>query len=107
MTPPTSVWIPGPRGEDVNALLTSWVEDSAGQLVDYGVTLDANNPFSRAHASLAAAFRTMNTRRNRLPASHPYERKSAAQTKYLTGQERNRFVATLRGAYADFLALCP
>jgi len=102
---------------DLNAVLTTGVASGIlpdlaglpgpGQLVEYGVSLDANNRFSRAHASIAAAFRTMNTRRNRLPGSHPYEKKSAAQTKYLTAQERNQFIAALRGAYADFLALCP
>lgn len=81
--------------------------NAIGQLVDYGVTLDANNRFSRAHGPIAAPFRSMNTRRNRLPGSHPYEKKSAAQTKYLTAQERNRFVAALRSAYSDLLALCP
>jgi hypothetical protein len=81
--------------------------NTLGQLVHYGVTLDKQNAFSKAHPSIADAFRLMNTRRNKLPASHPYEKKSAAQTKYLTAQERNKLVAILRAAYADFLVLSP
>jgi hypothetical protein len=80
---------------------------AGGQLVDYGVTLDKTNSFSKAYPSIADSFRAMNARRNRLPASHPYEKKSAAQTKYLTAQERNKLVASLRTAYAAFLVLCP
>ena len=47
----------------------------------------------------------MNTRRNHLPVSHPYEKKTAAQSRYLTAPERNDFVARLRTAYADIVAL--
>ena len=49
----------------------------------------------------------MNTRRNQLPVSHPYEKKTAAQSRHLKAQERNQFVAKLRTAYADFVALMP
>lgn len=78
-----------------------------GELIDYGVTLDKNNAFSRAHPAIANVFREINARRNKLPGSHPYEQKSLAQTKYLTASERNRFVAQLRTAYAEVLKLCP
>jgi hypothetical protein len=80
---------------------------SAGALVDYGVTLDKNNAFSKAHPTIASAFRDMNRRRNQLPGSHPYDKKSASQTKYVKSQERNRFVAQLRVAYSAVVALSP
>ena len=49
----------------------------------------------------------MNARRNRLPLSHPYEKKTSAQSRHLKAQERNQFVARLRTAYADIVALMP
>ena len=81
--------------------------DKKGQLVGFGVTLDANGPFSKQCPTIGGCFRDMNARRNHLPVSHPYEKKTATQSRYLTAQERNRFVARMRTAYADFVALMP
>ena len=81
--------------------------DKNGQLVDFGATLDANGPFSRNCPTIGACFREMNARRNRLPVSHPYEKKTTAQTAHLQAQERNRFVGRLRTAYADLVGLMP
>lgn len=81
--------------------------DKKGQLVDFGVTLDANGPFSKNSPSVGGCFRDMNARRNHLPVSHPYEKKTAAQSRHLTAKERNQFVARLRVAYLDFIALMP
>ena len=78
-----------------------------GQLVDFGVTIDANGPFSRRCPTIGGCFREMNARRNHLPVSHPYEKKTATQSRHLTPQERNRFVARMRTAYADFVTLMP
>jgi hypothetical protein len=79
----------------------------SGELLDYGVTLQAGNAFSKAYPAIADCFRSMNVRRNKLPGSHPYDKKTAAQTRYLAASERNRFVAQLRKAYAEVLPLCP
>ncbi len=81
--------------------------DRNGQLVDFGVTLDANGPFSKKCPRIGDCLRDMNTRRNHLPVSHPYEKKTAAPSRHLKAQERNQFVAKLRTAYADFVALMP
>ena len=78
-----------------------------GQLVDFGVTLDANGPFSRSCPTIGNCFRDMNTRRNHLPVSHPYQKDTAAQSQHLKAQERNQFVSRLRTAYTDFVALMP
>lgn len=83
------------------------IVDKKGQLVDFGVTLDANGPFSKNCPTIGDCFGDMNTRRNYLPMSHPYEKKTAAQARYLKAQERNRFVAKLQTAYADLVALMP
>jgi hypothetical protein len=76
-----------------------------GHLVDYGTTLDRNNSFSRTYPNIATAFREMNDRRNRLPTSHPYEKRTLSRTQYLTRQERNHFVNILRRAYTDIANL--
>jgi hypothetical protein len=78
-----------------------------GQLVDFGVTLDANGPFSKNCPTIGNCFRDMNTRRNQLPVSHPYQKKTATQSWHLKVQERNHLVARLRTAYADFVQLMP
>jgi hypothetical protein len=78
-----------------------------GQLVDYGVTLDANGPFAKSLPRIADCFRAMNARRNHLPVAHPYEKKTAVQSRYLKAQERNQFVAQLRIAYADLIHVMP
>ncbi len=78
-----------------------------GQLVDFGVTLDPKGPFSRSCPTIGECFKKMNDRRNHLPVSHPYEKKTAIQSRHLKAQERNRFVAELRVAYAHFVALMP
>ena len=81
--------------------------DKKGSLVDFGVTLGAKGPFSKNCPTIGDCFRDMNARRNRLPLSHPYEKKTSAQSRYLKTQERNQFVARLRTAYADIVALMP
>lgn len=83
------------------------IVDRNGQLVDFGVTLDANGPFSKNCPTIGDCFRDMNSRRNHLPVSHPYEKKTAAQSRHLKAQERNQFVARLSTAYADFMKLMP
>ncbi|HQO78962.1 MAG TPA: hypothetical protein PLG17_10685, partial [Thermodesulfobacteriota bacterium] len=81
--------------------------DKNGRLLDFGTTLDANGPFSRNCPIIGDCFRDMNTRRNHLPVSHPYEKKTALKSKYLKTQERNQLVAKLRTAYAAFVNLMP
>ncbi len=78
-----------------------------GELVDFGVTLDTSGPFSMNCPMIGDYFRDMNTRRNHLPVSHPYEKKTAAQAQHLKAQEGNQFVGKLRKAYADLVTLMP
>jgi len=81
--------------------------DKNGQLLDFGVTLDANGPFSKNCPTIGDCLREMNTRRNHLPVSHPYEKKTATQSRHLKAQERNQFVVKLKKAYAHFVLLIP
>lgn len=78
-----------------------------GELIDFGATLDANGAFSKSCPTIGGCFRDMNARRNHLPVSHPYEKKTAAQSRYLEADERRRLVARLRTAYRDLVALMP
>lgn len=81
--------------------------DRKGELVDFGVTLDAQGRFSKSCPTIADCFRDMNARRNHLPVSHPYEKKTGIPARHLTTQERNRFVGRLKAAFVDFVALMP
>ncbi len=78
-----------------------------GELLDFGVTLDISRPFSKNCPTIADSFRDINARRNRLPASHPYEKKTATPSQFLTPEERDTLVASLRTAYKDLVALMP
>jgi hypothetical protein len=81
--------------------------DKKGELVDFGVTLDSKGPLSQNCATIGYCFSEMNTRRNHLPVSHPYEKKTTSQSRHLKAQERNQCVAKPRTAYADMVALMP
>lgn len=81
--------------------------DRNGQLIDFGVTLDPKGPFSKNCPTIGDCFRDMNTRRNHLPVSHPYQKKTLAQSQHLKAQESKQFVARLGKAYKDFVALMP
>src|SRR5262249_42144966 len=54
-----------------------------GKLVDFGVMLDAGGPFAKTCPAIADCFREMNTRRNHLPVSHPYDKKTAKRSRHL------------------------
>lgn len=81
--------------------------DRNGQVVDFGVTLDVNGPFLKNCPTIGNCFRDMNARRNHLPVSHPYEKKTAIRSKHLRAQERNQLVTRLQIAYRDFVGLMP
>jgi hypothetical protein len=76
-----------------------------GELVDFGVTLESSNAFSRTYPRIADVFREVNSRRNSLPEAHPYSKKTKSRNRRLRRQERNRFVALLRDAYSGVLQL--
>jgi len=87
--------------------LTCTTKNKLGQLVEYGVLLDRNGRFSKRCPEIADVFRDMNDRRNCLPVSHPYEKKTAIRCRYLKAKERNQFVQRLLSAYQAFAALMP
>ncbi len=76
-----------------------------GDLVDFGVMLDSTGPFSKGCPAVADCFRAMNMRRNQLPVSHPYEKKTRRRSKHLSAQERGKFVHDLGAALQEFVGL--
>ena len=83
------------------------VRDQNGHLVKFGITLNPQGSFSRNCSAVADGFRHINTRRNHLPASHPYEQRTGDQTQLLKSSERNGLMARLQDSYNAFLVLMP
>jgi hypothetical protein len=77
------------------------------QLLNFGVMLDPRGSFSQQCPVLANCLREVNDRRNHLPTSHPYEKKTTVRCTYLRAQERNRFVNMLSKSYPEFIRLMP
>lgn len=76
-----------------------------GRLVKFGVLLQDGAPFSRAHPGIARPFRTMNSRRNSLPAAHPYDERGGRQNEFLRRSEQRIMGEGLRSAYGELTAL--
>jgi retron-type reverse transcriptase len=78
-----------------------------GRLVDYGVMLEASGVFSQQFATLGQNLRAVNARRNSLPASHPYDKRTALRSPPFKRTERNRLAAVLRDSYRDLALILP
>jgi len=77
-----------------------------GRLVKYGNLIDSAQIFSRSHPDIASAFSAANTRRNKLPSSHPYDEKTQARTRALRKGEQRKLVTKLSNAYEQVIKLC-
>ena len=76
-----------------------------GELIDYGSLLDPNKIFAKTFPNLATRLRDAHVRRNQLPSSHPYEKKTAKRTRFLTSRERNEIAKKLADAYQEIVNL--
>ena len=76
-----------------------------GKSINFGILVDAQQPFARQYPSITTAFRDVNSRRNALPFSHPYEVKGGARTRYLRKSEQAALVQKLSIAYAEIIKL--
>ncbi|MDP2858851.1 MAG: hypothetical protein Q8P50_12855, partial [Bacillota bacterium] len=72
-----------------------------GVRVDFGILLDPNQAFAQSHQQTADALRTAHSRRNQLPASHPYDKGTGAQNRFLSTPEQTAIRARLTLAYQD------
>jgi hypothetical protein len=80
---------------------------SDGSPVSYGSMLHPLGPFSRTAPRLGRWLREINQRRNRLPASHPFDLRTGAPSQPLALREQRNLVAQLQYAYADLVLLMP
>jgi hypothetical protein len=79
--------------------------DRNGRQIKFGVLLDPNNVFARIYPRVATPLRLANDRRNRIPASHPYDEKTGLPTKYLKQSERDKLATALTAAYQELINL--
>lgn len=79
--------------------------DRNGARVDYGILLDANQTFAQAHQHVAGGLRVAHRRRNQLPGSHPYDKRTGVQNRFLSNPERTRIHAALSQAYQSMVTL--
>ena len=76
-----------------------------GKLISFGTLVDANQPFAKRFPQIAEAFREMNSRRNALPGSHPYEAKGGTRARHLKKGEQTNLAKKLSTAYLETIAL--
>ena len=79
--------------------------DRNGVRLDYGVLLDANQTFGQAYPSVADPLRLAHMRRNQLPASHPHDKRTGAQNRFLTSREQASMLTGLQQAYRDIASV--
>ena len=76
-----------------------------GKLISFGTLVDANQPFAKHFPQIAEAFRAVNSRRNALPGSHPYEAKGGARARHLKKGEQTNLTKKLSTAYVEIIDL--
>lgn len=81
------------------------LKNNQGQLEDYGRLLLASKPFGQTFVGIASNFRIVNSRRNAIPDSHPYEKRTGRRTKYLTRRTRGPLWNNLAQGYASVVPI--
>lgn len=76
-----------------------------GELINFGTLLQSTRKFSKKYPVLTDGFRAVNVRRNSLPPSHPYDKKSGRRNKYLGRSEQGKLVNELSKAYTELISL--
>jgi retron-type reverse transcriptase len=76
-----------------------------GRAVKFGTMVDRNQPFAKAHPTIAYAFAIANARRNTLPGSHPYQQSGRQRTQYLKKKEQATIQGDLARAYAEIIGM--
>lgn len=72
--------------------------DARGSLVNYGNLIAANSPFDQTYPAIALALRNLHNRRNRLPGSHPYDKRGGARNVYLGSREQPLLILDTRNS---------
>jgi len=81
------------------------IVDNHGVRLDYGVLLNPTGPFGQAQPQIADGLRAAHVRRNQLPASHPYDKRTGAQNRFLSTPERAAIHARLAQTYEVMVAV--
>lgn len=73
----------------------------------FGNLLESKQPFARVHPRIAKAFEEVNRRRNKLPSSHPFDKKTGKPNRHLSKGEQTKLVGLLRDAFTDIVTIAP
>lgn len=76
---------------------------SDGKIVNFGSILQVEAFFDKTYPFIALGFRGFNKRRNKLPDSHPYDRKGGARNKFLSKRERESFTKNLQEVFNNII----
>lgn len=71
----------------------------------FGNLIDPAQPFAKAYPRIAKAFEAANRRRNSLPSSHPYDKKTGKPTRHLSKKEQSKLIDLLTDAFTDLVAI--
>lgn len=77
--------------------------DRNGNLIKFGILVEAHQPFAKSYPCIAKPFAFANTRRNVLPGSHPYELKGGARAVHLRKAEQVAISPKLGKAYIEII----
>ena len=72
--------------------------DRNGMLINYGKLIGRNSEFGVEYPSIVKSLRIIHDRRNKIPGSHPYDKKGGAKNKWLTKGEQNKLVLEIKNA---------
>jgi hypothetical protein len=78
------------------------IVDGHGRLINYGVLL-CHGTFTRAYPTLSGHLQAIHDRRNLLPSSHPYEKRTGAKAKPLKKAEQRNVTARLTASYNEII----
>ena len=79
------------------------INDPNGQLIPFG-SLIWQSTFTRVYPNLASHLQIVHTRRNKLPTSHPYDKKTGNKAQPLKKQEQRKLVASLNFIYNEIIS---
>ena len=76
--------------------------NAGGRLIDFGNLIN-QGPFTRAYPILAGHLQAVHDRRNTLPSSHPYDKKTGAKAQPLKKAEQRNLAARLTVVYNEII----
>ncbi len=74
-------------------------------LIDYGLLLNNGN-FKNVYPNLYLHLNSIHLRRNKLPSSHPYDKRTNAKAMTLRKNEQRTMKAHMSAAYSEIINIC-